>query len=217
MKNIPVFTTENGAASLILQEIPYTQTAYIKIQHTLEPEKLIAECVDFCKMASAEQIFAANHPCLEVYPFHTALWRMTRSRMGLPDTDAALFPVTEQTVEIWQTLYNRKMAQVPNFSYMTQRDAAEMLQRADGYFVHRGQTLLGIGIASGERIDAVIAAQKGAGEQVILALNHALSGEMISLDVASTNERAVRLYERLGFTAVQELCRWYQVYKKLEM
>lgn len=217
MKNIPVFTTENGAASLILKEIPYTQTGYIKIQHTLEPEKLIGECVDFCKMVGAEQVFASNHPSLEAYPFHTALWRMTRSREGLPDTDAALFPVTEQIVGIWQSLYNRHMAQVPNFSYMTQKDAAEMLERGDGYFIHRDQMLLGIGIASGEQIDGVIAVQPGAGEQVVLALNHALSGEQVSLNVTSTNERAVRLYKRLGFIAVEELTRWYQVYKKPEM
>ena len=212
MKDNPVFTTENGAASLILKEIPYTQVGYVKIQHTLEPEKLLKECIDFCKMVGAEQVYASNHPSLEDYPFHTAIWRMTRRREGLPDTDAALFPVTQQTMGTWQALYNQHMAQVPNFSYMTGQDAAQMLKRGDGYFVHCGQSLLGIGMASGEQIQAVIATQRGAGAQVVLALNHALSGEMISLEVASANTKAVHLYERLGFAAVQELSRWYQVY-----
>lgn len=211
MKNIPVFTTENGAASLILKEIPYSQAAYIQIQDTLEPEKLLAECVDFCRAVGAERIFAANHPYLERYSFHTAIWQMVRSREGLTDTDAALFPVTEQTLEAWRELYNRRMADVPNASYMTAADARQMLNRGDGYFVHRGEILLGIGMASGERIDAVVSAQSGAGQAVVLALNHALSGERITLEVASANERAVRLYEHMGFIPAQELSRWYRV------
>ena len=214
MKDIPVFATENGVASLTLKEIPYTQTGYIKIQNTLEPEKLLDECVRFCKMAGAEAVYASGHDFLEAYPFHTAIWRMARSRDGLSDTDAALFPVVEQTLEAWRELYNRRMAHIPNFSYMTQGDAARMLEQGNGYFVHRGNTLLGIGMASGDRIDAVVSSQKGAGEQVVLALNHALSSGDICLEVASANERAVRLYERMGFAAVQELSRWFEICKK---
>lgn len=212
MKNIPVFTTENGAASLILKEIPYSQAAYIQIQDTLEPEKLLSECVDFCRAVGAEVVFAANHPYLERYSFHAAIWQMVRAREGLADTDAALFPVTEQTLEAWRELYNRRMADVPNASYMTAADARQMLNRGDGYFVHRGETLLGIGMASGERIDAVVSAQPGAGQEIVLALNHALSGERITLEVASSNERAVRLYERLGFLKTTEISVWYRVF-----
>ena len=53
MKDIPVFTTENGAASLILGEIPYRGQAYIRIQDSLEPESLLKECVSFCRMCGA--------------------------------------------------------------------------------------------------------------------------------------------------------------------
>ncbi len=212
MKNIPVFTTENGAASLIVKEIPYSKTAYIQIQDTLEPEKLLAECVDFCRAVGAEQIFAANHPYLARYPFHTAIWQMVRSRQGLAETDAALFPVTEKTLEIWRGVYNQRMAKVPNFSYMAAADAGQMLQRGDGYFVHRGEVLLGIGMASGACINAVVSVQPGAGQEVVLTLNHALSGEQILLEVASTNEKAVRLYQRLGFLKTAEKSIWYRVF-----
>ena len=41
MKDFPVFTTEYGVASLILKEIPYQGTAYITLQDSLEPEKLL--------------------------------------------------------------------------------------------------------------------------------------------------------------------------------
>ena len=65
MKNIPMFTTENGVASLILQEIPYRREAYVHIRSTAAPEAFFRECVDFCKMAGAEKIYLTGHPLLE--------------------------------------------------------------------------------------------------------------------------------------------------------
>lgn len=211
MKDFPFFTTEYGVASLTLKEIPYTKTAYIKIQDSLEPEKLIEECVGFCRMAGAEIIYGSNHPFLEKYPLHTQIIQMTRMRDGLPDTDAALFPVTEKTIESFREIYNRRMSAVPNSSYMSVSDGKELLKRGNGYFIHRGEVLLGIGIASGERIDALVSVCPGAGEDVVLALNHALSSEQAVLEVASTNHRAMRLYERMGFIKNAEISRWYRL------
>ena len=53
MKDMPVFTTENGAASLILREIPYQQTAYVVLRDTLDPLALAGECADFCRVCGA--------------------------------------------------------------------------------------------------------------------------------------------------------------------
>lgn len=209
MKDFPLFTTQNGVASLTLKEIPYTKTAYIKIQDTLEPNKLLDECVGFCKMAGAEKIYGSNHPILEQYPFHTQIFQMTQLREGLPDTDAALFPVTEQSLGRFREIYNARMSCVPNFSYMSVLDSKKLLKQGNGYFVHRGDALLGIGIASGEKIDAVVSLVKGAGEDVVLALNHALSGNRAVLEVASVNQKAISLYERMGFMKSCEVSRWY--------
>ena len=211
MKDFPFFTTESGIASLTLKEIPYTKAAYIKIQDTSDPNALIDECVGFCKMAGAEHIFASNHPYLEKYPIHTRIYQMVILREGLADTDAALFPITEETLEKWRDIYNNRMQKVSNFSYMSIADSKELLQKGNGYFVHRADRLLGIGIASGEQIDAVISVATGAGEQVVLALNHALSGEHAVLEVASTNEKAIALYERLGFLKTCEISCWYRL------
>ncbi len=211
MKDFPFFTTEYGVASLTLKEIPYTRTAYIKIQDTMQPEKLLDECVGFCKMAGAEKIYGANHPFLEQYPFHTRILRMSKRRDAFTDTDAALIPVLENTIDYWREIYNNRMSDVANFSYMSISDGKVLLRRGDGYFVHRGDVLLGIGIASGEKIDAVIAVQPGAGEDVVLSLNHALSGDQAVLEVASTNERAIGLYERMGFVKTGEVSRWYRL------
>ena len=211
MKNIPVFTTEYGVASLILKEIPYREEAYIRLQDAYEPEKLLLECLGFCRAAGAQHVYAAGHACLEKYPLHTAIYKMTANRSSLDDTACALFPVTEQTLEQWRDIYNSRMATVANASYMTETDGRKMLQDGDGYYIHKKGVLLGIGKASGERIDAVISCVPGAGSEVVLALNHALSGEKICLEVASANKRAVALYEQMGFIKTEELSHWYFV------
>lgn len=211
MQNLPMFTTEYGAASLFLREIPYRGRAHIKIQSSLDPEKLLEECVSFCRMCGAEWIDAAGHDYLEKYPLITALWAMQCPRDALAETDACLFPVTEATVQQWMDIYNERMADVPNAAYMDSRDGRELLNTGDGYFVHRDGVLLGIGKAKDDFIDTVISVEPGAGETVLRALCSALQCETVRLWVASENHRAVRLYQRLGFVKTKELSRWYRV------
>ena len=211
MQNLPMFTTEYGAASLFLREIPYRGRAHIKIQSSLAPEKLLEECVSFCRMCGAEWIDAAGHDYLEKYPLITALWAMQCPRNALAETDACLFPVTEATVQQWLDIYNERMADVPNAAYMDSRDGRELLNTGDGYFVHRDGLLLGIGKAKDDFIDTVISVEPGAGETVLRALCSALQCETVRLWVASENHRAVRLYQRLGFVKTNELSRWYRV------
>lgn len=211
MNNIPVFDTEFGVASLFLREIPYRKRAHIKIQSSLEPEKLLAECVAFCRMCGAEWIDAAGHEYLQTYPLITALYAMQISREAVPDTDASLFPVTEETVVKWLDIYNDRMADVPNAAYMDTSDGRDLLKSGDGYFVHRNGELLGIGKAAGDFIDTVISVKPGEGETVVRALCGLLSGETVRLMVAGANEKAVLLYERMGFVKTRELVRWYRV------
>ena len=50
MKDFPFFATEYGVAGLILKEIPYQETAYVILRDSQEPETLVQECVDFCRV-----------------------------------------------------------------------------------------------------------------------------------------------------------------------
>lgn len=211
MKDILVFDTEHGVASLFLREIPYRGRAHIKIQSSVEPEQLLDECIGFCRACGAEWIDAAGHEYLEKYPLITALYIMQRRREELPQTDACLFPVTQDNVQQWLDIYNDQMADVPNAAYMDSADGRELLKAGDGYFVHRDGQLLGIGKAAGDFIDTVIAVQPGVGEKVVLALASLLTEDTVRLMVAGANERAVRLYERMGFLRTKELSRWYRV------
>jgi ribosomal protein S18 acetylase RimI-like enzyme len=214
MRDIPVFTTEYGVASLFLKEIPYRGRAHIKIQSSLEPEKLLEECIGFCRACGAEWIDAAGHEYLEKYPLITSLSLMTRPLEGLPAMDANLFTMTEETMQRWLDICNERMANIPNAAYMDSKDGRELLKKGSAYFVHRDGKLLGIGVASGDFIDTVIAVERGAGETVLCALASALTEDTVRLWVASANTRAIRLYERLGFVKVKELSRWHLVLEK---
>ncbi len=211
MKDIPVFDTEHGVASLFLREIPYRGRAHIKIQASQEPEKLLEECIGFCRACGAQWCDAAGHEYLEKYPLITALYVMQCEKSALGETDACLFPVTEKTVAQWLEIYNVRMKDIPNAAYMDGRDGQELLKAGDGYFIHRDGCVLGIGKAKGDFIDTVIAVRPGMGETVVRALAGVLTGETVRLTVAGANERAVRLYERMGFVKTKELTRWYRV------
>lgn len=211
MKDFPVFTTEYGVASLVLREIPYRGEAYITILDSLEPEQLLTECISFCRICGAEKIYAKGHAVLESRPLHTAMLKMQCLRASIPDTDAALWPVQAQTLNEWREIYNKKAIAVPNGAWMTEADAREMLAKGDGYFIHRGDVMLGIGRASGSVIDWVASAVPGGGRDVVCALAHALTSDTVSLTVASENAKAIRLYERIGFVKMKELSRWYRV------
>ena len=211
MKNFPFFTTEYGVAALTLREIPYQGKAYIKLLDTQEPELLLKECLEFCCAVGADEVFASGYDFLEKYPFHTALWQMRCFTETIGETDASLFPVQEETAEQFRSIYNEKIKNLPNSVWMDDSEMKAMLKDGDGYFVHKAGTLLGIGRVKGEEIRFVASLQPGAGEDVVRALSHAITGETALLEVASTNQKALKLYNRLGFSLTTELSRWYKI------
>lgn len=217
VKDFPVFTTEYGVASLILREIPYRQEAYIVVQSSETPEKLLRECISFCRMCGAERIFARGHGILEDYPVHCSILEM-RGNIQVDGTMVeSLWPVTRENIGDWRSLLNRRMADVDNAGTLTSQGEQEILDRGGAYFIHRDGTLLGAGWITDGELMLIAAAKPGAGEQVLQTLLSAANGEPIRLEVASTNERAIRLYERLGFVKTAELRRWHRVFPEISV
>lgn len=216
MRDFPIFTTDYGVASLVLKEIPYKKQAFICIRDT-QPDGfafLLQECVDFCTMAGAEYIFATGHDALQDYPVYTVILEMR----GQPEIDedqiAQLFPVTEQTVSRWREIYNHRMKDVDNAGTLEKRDEKRILESGGAYFVHCDGGLLGIGWIQENQILAVASVIPGAGKQVVQTLCSLINGAGVRLEVASTNHKAIRLYEGLGFVTVGEISRWYRVIDK---
>ena len=209
MRDIPMFTTENGIASLILREIPTQQTAYIHLQSSQDKERLLSESVDFCRAAGAEHILATGDAVVEKYPHYTTICRMRGRVEGVGETDFCLFPVTEKTWAEFCCIYNEKMASVPTANTLRLMDREQY--EKDAYFVHKDGILQGIGIVREHQILAIASCQKGAGQGVLSALCRVLSSDDIVLEVAENNAPAMALYTRCGFLKIGELERWYKI------
>ena len=212
MKDFPMFTTEFGIASLVLKEIPYRGEAYIIIQDTQQPEQLLQECVSFCRMCGAEKIYARGHKITENYPLHCIVYEMR----GFARVDESrvehLWPVTEENIAQWREMVNEKMRPVDNSGTLVKKEEQEILNKGGAYFVHRGEKLLGVGWLTGNELLLLAACERGAGERVCHTLFSLIPDREVKLDVVSTNERAIRLYEKLGFVRTAELRRWYQIF-----
>jgi len=212
MKDIPLFQTEYGVASLGLSQVDRRQEAYVRLQAVSELAPMLAECIGFCRACGADRVFCTGASELEQYPLETAILQYSGTTESLPQSDACLWPVTEETVSAWREIYNRRMAKVPHAALYSAFDEKELVACGSCYFVHRAGKLLGIGQAEGDTVHAIIAEVPGAGAEVLAALATLLVGDSIRLEVASANLPAVRLYERLGFIPIKELDRWYQIF-----
>ena len=215
MRDLPFFITDYGVADLILKEIPYKQTAYIRV-HEAQPgelDQLIGECRGFCRMAGADYIYAAGHQELDRWPLYTEVLSMRGAAWVDREKLCSLFPVTEQTVTQWRNIYNERRASVHNSATLETRDEKRIVESAGAYFVHEDGELLGIGWLEDTTLLAVASVKPGAGEKVMHTLMSLVEGSDMSLEVASTNTRARKLYEKLGFLAVSSVSKWYDVSK----
>ena len=213
MRDMPVFTTEFGVASLVLKEVPYRQEGYIRVLDVQPGQltELIEECASFCRAVGAERVYAAGHEGLEAYPLFTAVYEMRITAWVDQEKLRSLFPVTEQTVGKWRSLLNDRMRHTDNAATLEMRDEKRILESGGAYFIHRDGKLLGLGWLEGEELLTVASLAPGAGEEVMHSLMSVVEGASITLQVASTNKRAIRLYEKLGFIKTRECSRWYRV------
>jgi GNAT superfamily N-acetyltransferase len=209
-----MFTTDYGVASLVLKEIPYRGQAYVRVLDVQPGQimELIAECVSFCRMVGADAVYATGQDDLAQWPVYTSVYEMQGDALVDWEKTENLFPVTEQTVTRWREIYNERMRGVDNAATLESRDEKRILESGGAYFVHRQGELLGIGWLDEGKLLAVASAVPGAGERVMNTLMSLDEGGRLCLEVASTNERAIRLYERLGFIKTREISCWYRVF-----
>ena len=211
MRDFPIFTTEFGVASLVLREIPYRSEAFITIQDSQEPEQLLQECVSFCRVCGAEKVYARGHEYVEQYPLHCTIYEMRGQTRVDECLVEHLWPVTEENIGSWRQMLNQRMAGVDNAGTLVKAGEKEILLSGGAYFVHHNGDLLGAGWIHEGELKLVAAFQPGAGKRVMHTLMSLVPDQQLRLDVVSTNERAIRLYEALGFVRTAELRRWYRV------
>ena len=219
MNNIPVFTAQGGTATLILREIPISGKAYVLLRTVLpgQAENLAAECASFCRMCGAEEILASwadgdlpfLPPAYDIYLLHV-------SKSALPvGKPVQLVPMTPENDAIYQRIYNRC------FSHVSHALSYDRGQIARIYREHQRAFLAldaenrpyGIGELHGNELAAVAVLPKcrGTGTDLALSLLQLCPGEDLKVTVASDNEAAMHLYEKLGFHMSGVESKWFQV------
>lgn len=211
MKDIPMFTTENGVAGLTLQEIPLTQRAYVTVHDASDLTALLQECVGFCKAVGAQEVYACNHSGLSHYPVYTRILEMERPLCDLPETSASAVVVEAESCAEFVEIYNQKMQNVPGAACLTQQRAREMIEQGMCYFIRRGDRLLGIGVAENNTVLAVASLVPGGGRKAVLALCKGMCDPCVRLEVAEENQKAVCLYEGLGFFVKRIVNIWHKI------
>ena len=215
MKDIPIFTGENGVATLILREIPHQQRAYVMLRTVWRLQPFLAECRDFCRMAGAESVYVTGQEDLSGLPFVHAMERWSCSRSDLPPLvePVDLTPLDDSNRETFRTLYNQLFAQIPNAATCTPQEV-ERIQREEraALAVVEGQ-IAGLAQWTDGRLEAigVDSGFRGLGYRLALTVLHRMTTETMELQVSSANQRALALYQRLGFTKTETLSRWYDL------
>lgn len=217
MKNIPVFTSSYGIATLILREIPWSGSAYVLVRSVWNGQKaaLLEECKGFCRVVGAKEIFATYD--MEALPAEHAydMLTMTRPKAGLPVSEHPIDPepLTRENSADYLRIYNTCFVSVPSAASY---DAAALepiygedlawLAKVDGVYA-------GVAEISKTGLEgiAVLPEYRGLGYELALAVLPMVPSTELRLKAASTNRRAIALYERLGFACAGTEKRWWRL------
>ena len=216
MKDIPIFTTPMGTASLILREIPYQKTAYVRIRSVLPGGmgETLSDCRTFCLQAGAERVLVTADEPLELPHAHDML-ELARPKAGLPalDEPVPLEPLTQTNAPQYQSIYNRLFTDLPNAATCHGSELTRLLSSAGAFLALLDGKPAGIGETDGSKLRTVgvLPEHRGLGRRLTLTLLERLEGPDLFLNVASSNRRAVKLYHSLGFREHRLLSRWYRL------
>lgn len=214
MKDIPVFSCPGGIATLILREVPFRGEGYILVRGVFGTlEGLLAECAGFCRAAGAERLFAAGEADFSGYPAAIRILGRSAPRESLlPAPEAVrLVPVTEETAADWAREYNARFRAVPAAASCSPAEERALAAGGEALWIWDGAERIGLGRVRGSELLAVAALLPGAGERCVRALAAQCAGPEVRLTCAEENGRAMRLYDRLGFSRGVEERVWFSI------
>lgn len=216
MKNIPVFMSGGGTATIILQEVPKSGKAYVILQ-TIIPEcldTLLNDCKQFCIGAGAKIVYVSDGKKKLPLPHCYDLLVLTAP---LPVTrdyrPIRLIPLTEETGMTYISIYNLCFEGVSHaLSYDRQQlKRIEAMQQRAYLAVDENGDYIGIGeLHEGELAAvAVVPEARGIGTDLTCTLLSLLEGNEVMLTVVSDNARALHMYEKLDFHVHDIESSWY--------
>lgn len=214
MKDIPMFTGTHGMASLVLKEIAVSGRAYVVIRAIWngQTEAFLQECLGFCRAVGAEEVYASYD--LEELPASHAydMIAMEVEKAALPTgSPVEPIPLTEENGQAFLDIYNACFRDFPGASTYGRADLLRILEKDCGFLAKKGEKFAAIAEISENGLEsiAVLPEFRGLGYDFALSVLAMVPRKTVRLKVASTNEKALALYTRLGFVQTGILSRWY--------
>lgn len=215
MKNIPVYTSPHGTATLILREIPMTGRAYVVLRTVIsDVQALGADCARFCCMCGAQNVYMSAEEALYFLPHAYDILQLHVEQEALPPGGTAdLLPIAPENDSIYQRIYNRCFQSVSHALLYDRRQIQRIYDQNQQAFLALNQQgkPYGIGELHGNILAAVAVLPKyrGMGTDLTLTLLKRCPGPDVELTVASDNKPALALYEKLGFRVCGVESHWY--------
>lgn len=220
MNNIPVYVSPGGTATLILREIPHKKTAYILLRTTLAGKlpELTEDCVRVCREFGAEHCYlSAEDPSITPplpHAYDILRLRVQKDTLPPPVCPMGLVPMSPANDSIYQRIYNRCFREVSH-TLTYEKDQLERIYR-EGHQAFLAMAPEGIPCGMGELHGNELAAvallpeYRGRGRDLTLSLLARCPGPELTVTVVSDNERALNLYDALGFTVTGKESAWYK-------
>ena len=214
MKDIPLFTGTHGLASLVLREIGISGRAYVVVRAVWkgQTEAFLQECLHFCRAVGAEQVYASYD--LEELPAAHAydMVAMEMEKAALPKGDPVeLEPLSPQNGQAFLDIYNGCFRSVTGAAAYGKEDLNRLFDTDCAFLAKKDGKYAAIAEISETGLEsiAVLPEFRGLGYDLSLTVLPMVPRKTIRLKVASTNEKALALYTRLGFVQRETVSRWY--------
>ncbi|MFI3312871.1 MAG: hypothetical protein R3Y62_03205 [Eubacteriales bacterium] len=206
MKNIPLFTSEYGLATLILEEIPTKGLGFIIIRSTDNLSGLLSDGVKFCHMCGAETVYATAEAPIPGYPLAYEILEFSAKKNQLPAPigDLKLVPITAENQDTLLSYYEEAFRNVQGSGQYSK-------ETQDGFLAYVGEKLVGIGAISEGKLEVIATLEPGMGYALATHLLAKIPEEIITLEVSSTNEKALNLYKKLKFSQTAVLKTYHKI------
>lgn len=218
MKDIPIFTGTHGIATLILSQIPWSGRGYVMVRSVWDDAKaFLDECLGFCRACGAKEVYASWETQQLPVPHGYDVLQMTMKKSDLPDgPDIATEDLTQENSDAFLEIYNTCFLPIHNAASYGTKDIGQLLGEETAYLVKKDGSYAAIAEISRQGLEAiaVLPQSKGLGFDLARTVLRKVPSVDLTLKVASTNHRAIRLYERLGFQTTKILSQWWKLYQE---
>ena len=227
MNDIPAFAEAGGVSTLILREIPYKKTAFVMVRifDRQSLDEHLQEAVSLCRFAGAKAVYAAAESEV-LFPEREPDYKMLR--LG---ADCCCETVTEQEFEAlcesnlqdYTWIYNACFADIVSAETLTEKKVRTNMENPGRqclvyYKDGKPAAISDVEFAEGAALLNAVAVlpeyRGGFGQNVlknIMADTVKQGVKRLCVNVMSTNGRALKLYERMGFETESELSCWFRL------